>query len=40
MIIASEAWFSTLVKLLTVGKARGESAEKATIIPKSPTIVP
>ncbi len=40
MIIASEAWLRTLVKLLTVGKACGESSEKAAIIAKRPMIVP
>ncbi len=39
MIMASEAWFRTLVKLLTVGKARGDSTAKATIMASRPTIV-
>ena len=40
MIIASEAWLSTLVKLFTVGKARGDISEKAAIIATRPMIVP
>ena len=40
MIIASDAWLSTLTKLLTVGKARGDRKENTTIISTSPKIVP
>ncbi len=40
MIIASEAWLSTLTKLLTVGKARGDRIEKTMTISTSPMMVP
>ena len=39
MIIASEVWFSTLVKLLTVGKARGDRTAKAAIMATRPMMV-
>jgi hypothetical protein len=40
MIIASEAWLSTLVKLVTVGKARGDRIEKTMTMSTRPIIVP
>ena len=40
MIMASDAWLRTLMKLSKVGKASGERIEKATIIAASPMIVP
>ena len=39
MIMASEAWLITLVKLLTVGKAFGDRIAKATSISARPKIV-
>ena len=39
MIIASDAWLRTLMKLLNVGNASGDRTEKATIISASPMIV-
>jgi hypothetical protein len=40
MIMASDAWLSTLTKLLVVGNARGERTENAAIIATRPMIVP
>jgi hypothetical protein len=40
MIIASDAWLSTFVKLPSVGNARGERREKIRTIRTSPMIVP
>ena len=40
MIIASDAWLRTLVKLPSVGKARGDRSEKTRIITTRPKMVP
>ena len=39
MIIASEVWLRTLMKLLKVGNASGESTENAAIMAARPMIV-